>query len=57
MERFDFTTGPQELSWRKHVIEKHVLPHQTGFLSGQNLSRTGQMTSVLTKLFAGLEVG
>ena len=36
-------------SWHKHVMEKHVFSDQTGFLSGQNLSLTGQMTCLLTK--------
>ena len=44
-------------SWRKHLMEKHVLSDQTGFLSGQNLSLTGQMTScLLTKIICRLEL-
>ena len=35
-------------SWRKHVMEKHVLSDQTGFLSVQNLFLAGQMTCLLT---------
>ena len=41
-------------SWHKHVMEKHVLSDQTGFLSGQNLSLAGQMTGLLTNLFVCL---
>ena len=35
-------------------MEKHVLPDQTGFLSGQNLSLASQMTCLLTKLISRL---
>ena len=38
----------------KNVMEKHVLPDQTGFLSGQNLSLASQMTCLLTKLISRL---
>ena len=41
-------------SWRKHVMEKHVLSEQTAFLSGQNLSLAGQMTCLLTKIICRL---
>ena len=43
-------------SWPKQVMEKRVLSDQTGFLSGQNLSLAGQMTCLLTKLFAGFHL-
>ena len=36
-------------SWHKHVMEKHVLSDQTGFLSGPNLSLARQITCLLTK--------
>ena len=51
MERFNFITGSQS-SWHKHVMEKHVLSDQTGFLSGQNLSLAYRQ-----KVFAGLKYG
>ena len=37
-------------------MEKHVLSHQTGFLSGQNLSLAGQMTCLPTKIICRLEL-
>ena len=41
MEQFNLITN-HDTSWHKHVMEKHVLPDQAGFLSGQNLSLAGQ---------------
>ena len=38
-------------------MEKHVLSDQTGFLSGQNLSLDGQITSLLTKVICRFESG
>ena len=41
-------------SWCKHVMEKHILSNQTGFLSGQNLSLAGKVTCLLTKTICRL---
>ena len=41
-------------SWHKHVMGKYVLSYHTGFLSGQNLSLSGQMTCLLTKIICRL---
>ena len=44
-----------DTSWHKHMMKKHVLSNQTGFLSGQNLSLAGQMTFLLTKIICRLD--
>ena len=43
-------------SWRKHVMEKHVLSDHTNFLSGQDLFLAGQMTCLLTKIICRLAI-
>ena len=41
-------------SWAKHVMEKHMLSVQTGFLSSQNMPLDRQMTCLLTKIICRL---
>ena len=43
-------------NWRKHMMEKHDLFDQSGFLSGQNLSLAqDKWPAHWQKLFAGLQ--
>ena len=54
MESFNILLLGDNTSWCKHVIEKHILSNQTGFLSSQNLSLAEQMTCLLIKTICRL---
>ena len=56
MERFDFITAATITVGINTRWRNIVLSHQTGFLSGQNLSLARQMTCLLTKIICRIEM-